>query len=133
MIEIIFKFLLLSLIVEAVTEIIVIRDIFKPIREYLKKRKSFLFSLISCGACTSVWVSIGLCYLVNFKVGLITYLSLGFLEPLILSFGIHRLATFWHHIYGAVKYGPKINVNTVNLNQNLDVDDIHNENENEEI
>lgn len=126
MIEIIFKLLLISLIVEAVTEIIVVRDIFKPIREFFENRSSFIYSLMSCGACSSVWIAIGFCYLIDLRVGLITYLSLGFLEPLILGFGVHRLATFWHQLYGAIKHGPKMNVNTVNLNQNLDI------NENEE-
>lgn len=118
MILFLLKLLLISFITEAITEIIVVRDIFKPIRDKIKE-DSFIKKMISCGACTSVWVAIILSYLFDLRYNFID--SLYILEPLILAFAVHRLATYWHQIYGAFKFGPKINKNNVNLNQNVDI------------
>ena len=114
--------LLLAVATEAITEIITKRSIFEPIRN-LTKEGSFLNSLFSCGACVSVWVSIILCYLTFITVGLISG-SLVVIEPLILAFVVHRLATLFHQLYGAIKNGPLLNLSSMmnfnNLNKDVD-------------
>lgn len=43
---------------EAVVEIVVKSNIFEPVRKFLEKRNSFLFQLVSCGHCFSMWASL---------------------------------------------------------------------------
>lgn len=49
--------ILAIIFVEAITEIIVQSEIFFSLRNFIARTSAFLGNLISCGYCTSVWVS----------------------------------------------------------------------------
>lgn len=96
---------------EATTEIIVDSNIFAPMREWISnkaypedpekvsKRWLFINSLISCGYCLSVWVSL-------FFVALLNAIEpLGFVFSVILVFSIHRLSNWLHIAYQVFKLG----------------------------
>lgn len=53
----IFFLLCLSLVVEALTEVIVKSQIARPLRETLSSKSVFLKELLHCGYCTSFWIT----------------------------------------------------------------------------
>ena len=54
------KLLMAIILTEAVTEVIVKSELFKPLRAYLfnkgNKLTLFLHNILDCGYCTSVWI-----------------------------------------------------------------------------
>lgn len=107
---------IISVVVEAVTEILVASELTDPFRKkwkewayplegpppdtYLQKFKVWFDKLISCGYCTSVWVAafFGI-WSPKFDFGhrLINWLVVVFL--------LHRMATWFHVAYELVKKG----------------------------
>ena len=87
------KLLLLILFVEAVTEILVESSIFQKPREFVYTRNGFLGELVTCGYCTSVWVSAAVAWLVVFPISpwfVINYI--------ITVFVIDRLSNLLHEL-----------------------------------
>jgi len=119
MLDFLFKFFLLAFITEAFTEIIVSRIIFEKIREKLMGWSSFLKGLLSCGACFSVWVAIGLCYLFSLRLGFGANPIIFWAEPFFIGLGVHRLSTWMHVAYMAFKQGPQIHLNKFHTIQNI--------------
>ena len=119
MLEFLFKFFLLAFITEALTEIVISRIIFERIREKLTNWSSFLNGLLSCGACLSVWVAVGLCYLFSLRFGFGMSTFIFWIEPFFIGLGVHRLSTWMHVAYMAFKQGPQINLNKFHTIQNI--------------
>ena len=104
----------LSLAVEAITEIITTSDIMAPMRESIRKLAytippeengttklfSWVDRLISCGYCTSVWVSAFTS--IWDPVELTGY---RFVDALLMIFLIHRVANWLHVIYELIRKG----------------------------
>ena len=64
------KWLCCTIVIEAVTEILVDSKLFFGLRNYLlqapqKGLKGFLGKLLSCGYCTSVWITIPFAFLIG--------------------------------------------------------------------
>jgi hypothetical protein len=56
--SILLALLVLALIVEAITYIVLKADLLERPRNYVVEKSAFLRELLSCGYCTSFWVSI---------------------------------------------------------------------------
>ncbi len=108
---------ILVIVVEAITEILVDSELFRPIREYIKsfaypdipnndiKHKLFLFidALVSCGYCLSVWVSFiislfSIYYIDMFKNSVLS-------NFILLTFVLHRLSNWFHVFFMIIKNG----------------------------
>lgn len=87
------QILLLIIFVEAVTEILVASSIFEKPRLYLAQKSGFLGELIHCGYCTSVWVSLGVAWIIP-----ITISPYFFLNYIITAFILHRLSNVIHEL-----------------------------------
>jgi len=83
------------LLTEAVTELIVKSEIFKPIRNVLFKLGNWVEKLFSCGYCFSVWAAIGVVFLTNTSYPLVgnDLLDLG-----LMSLVVHRLSNILHNV-----------------------------------
>ncbi len=87
------QFLLCVVVVEALSELIVKSGILSKPREFVKQQSEFVKELISCGYCTSVWVSI------IPAIYLVTQVNINPLAAfLIIWFSLHRLANYLHNI-----------------------------------
>lgn len=100
--------------IEAITEILVDSKIFLPLRLYISKKAlpdiptgkstiyNFIHELISCGYCTSVWVSM-------FVTMLLTFNDIRIFKPIInemiLVFCLHRLSNLFHVLYQLILRG----------------------------
>ena len=107
---------LLSIAVEAATEILTSSELTNPLRKkwkkwtypldappedtYIQHFKVWFDKLISCGYCTSVWVA-GFFGIFTPKLDLGHWI----INWLIITFVLHRLATWIHVIYELVKKG----------------------------
>ena len=121
-----------SIVIEAITEIIVQSIIFMPLRKFIEFKKTmldesdkssvfynFLYRLLAskddatgCGYCVSVWVSF-------FTVGIVTvYYSMPPLLYIINVFLCHRLANLYHSIHNLIQRGR---VNTYDLQINATI------------
>jgi len=117
---ILLSIILLSLAVEAVTEIITSSEIAKPVHAMIYRLAftnppvdtmatriwSWAYKLITCGYCTSVWVSLLVCLLLSHTI-MHEYINI-----VILVFVIHRLSNWIHVIYELVRKGR---VNTLDI------------------
>src|SRR5690606_24212974 len=91
MITVLLSFLLAVVFVEGLTELIVKSNIFYNVRSYLASNNEFLGELVSCGHCTSVWVSLLPALYFSFQ-----FHSLLLIIPLTIVF--HRLSNYLHNI-----------------------------------
>jgi len=93
--SLILQVLIIIVLIEAITNILSKSILFEPVREFFHKYNKFIYRLLGCPYCTSVWVSmfcVAMLYLYNISV-----LPL----PLALFFmGIvfHRLSNILHFI-----------------------------------
>jgi len=103
--------LLIVIAVERVTELITTSEIFAPVRNYIKghayrysdpseiskyrKLLIWLDKLVSCGYCTSVWVSL---------VFVLTFIGRD-ITLVINVFAIHGLANLYHSIFELIRRG----------------------------
>ena len=128
---------LLSVVVEAVTEILTSSEISDPLRmkwkewaysldippsdTHTQKFKVWLDKLISCGCCTSVWVA-------GFWGIWAPKLDLGnvVINWLIITFALHRFSTWLHVVYELVKKGR---VETYDFEIRLKMDEYTEEND----
>lgn len=105
----ILNFILLIIAVEAVTEIIVSSELFKPLRLMVSPMDDF------CGYCMSVWVA-----------GFFIYFESPLITTLIYIFAAHRLANLFHEGCSRwFKRKPFVGVMTLhhnNLNQETTLD-----------
>ena len=94
MLRLLMTFVLLALCTEAISELVVKSEIFKPLREMLSKIP-FLKTLLSCGYCFSVWAAILVICITgfNFKVSSVTPVNY-----LLTTLAIHRLANIIHNV-----------------------------------
>jgi hypothetical protein len=94
-------FVLSLILVESITELLTKSEIFSPVREFFFNRRkgnkvcNFIYKLLDCGYCTSVWVSFGVYITFVFFCNKIT-LSLFFILIL------HRLSNVVHFIIDRV-------------------------------
>lgn len=105
---------LLSLAVEAITEIITSSDIMSPLRQWIKDKAytyppsdntitrsyAWLDKLISCGYCTSVWISGALCIWSDIKI-----VGYAVIDTVIVVFAVHRLSNWLHVAYELIRKG----------------------------
>ncbi|KAB2835142.1 MAG: DUF1360 domain-containing protein [Candidatus Brocadia sp.] len=56
----IYKTICLSFITDSISFTVTETKLFKPIREWIKRKNTFLGELISCGYCFGHWVTIAL-------------------------------------------------------------------------
>jgi hypothetical protein len=107
---------LISVAVEAVTEIITSSELTEPLRKkwkewtypldgpppdnFTQKAKVWFDKLISCGYCTSVWVG-GFFGIWAPKYGTGSWL----IDWLLITFVLHRIATWLHVVYELVRKG----------------------------
>ncbi len=99
------KLLILSLTVESVTELFTKSIFFYPLRKLLFKGKKnviclFLHSLLDCGYCTSVWVSmfISIFFVTSFNLS-----NKVIINYFILVFILHRLSNLIHFLIDVIK------------------------------
>ena len=97
MIELLFNLLLLIISTEAITELVVKSEIFKPFREFLfNKKLNFFHSLVDCGYCFSVWAA--------FFVLIISYYFDNYVTRLIiLGLVTHRLSNIVHFLFDKLR------------------------------
>jgi hypothetical protein len=107
---------LLSIVVEAVTEILTASELTEPFRKkwkawaypinnpppdtYFQKFKVWVDKLISCGYCTSVWVA-GFFGIWAAKIDF----GYWFINWIVIVFSLHRVATWVHVVFELVKKG----------------------------
>lgn len=115
------KIFIAIIAVEAITEIIVDSKIFLPLRNYIAKKAmpdiptgrntifNFLHDLISCGYCTSVWVS---SFVMTLLVISGTKIFYPVINEIILVFFIHRMSNLFHVLYQLTLRGR---VNTLDI------------------
>lgn len=106
--------LLLSLAVEAITEIITSSELMNPLRQRIRRLAytspptdntntrayAWLDKLISCGYCTSVWVALIVCIWFDYAIVRDKYISV-----VIMAFAIHRISNWIHVLYEIVRKG----------------------------
>ncbi len=89
------KFLLAVVLVEALTELLVKSEFFKPLRRFFFVRREIPFfgwvhNLLDCGYCTSVWAA-------SFVMCLLLLDSL-YVNIVCGVFVLHRLSNVFHYI-----------------------------------
>lgn len=117
MIQSVIVLLILSIVVEAISEIITSSEIIRPLRDLVKRHtysidapppdtfyqlaKVWFDKLISCGYCVSIWVAgfLALWVHIDYTGGN------GFINWLITTFVTHRLANSYHVVYELVRKG----------------------------
>jgi hypothetical protein len=123
MIAEIIAILLMSVAVEAISEIITSSEIMRPFRDFIKKsiypidgppKDNWLQALlvwfdklISCGYCTSVWVAgfLSLFILPSAFPVIASTTNYSIVNWLIITFVSHRLATCFHVVYELIRKG----------------------------
>ena len=90
------KWIMAIIFIESITEIVVSSDLFVSIRNWIAKISKFGGSLISCGYCMSVWMSISIAWALPGNV--IPGDHAGFLifNIVIKIFILHRLSNIFH-------------------------------------
>lgn len=116
----IISILLLVIFVEAITEIITTSEFFLGFRNYFAKRNpdGFITKLISCGYCTSVWVSATVAWVpvgVAHHIDVLLPLAADVVDYFIILFILHRLSNLFHDFVSRYKkglplFGPYIEV-----------------------
>lgn len=90
------EWILLIIVVEAVTEIITSSDLTSGLRFWLTKKAEtnkiaeFFNKVVSCGYCCSVWVSAAVAWIAP---GSLIY---PFVDYILKVFGLHRLSNIFH-------------------------------------
>lgn len=88
------EFLLLILIVEAITELLVESSIFEKPRRFVYARNGFLGELVTCGYCTSVWVSAAVAWI--FPIVISPWFIVNYFVTV---FALHRLSNMLHELF----------------------------------
>ena len=96
MMSFIFYIILLTIFVEAVTEILVASSIFSRPRGFIGRRSAFLGELIHCGHCTSVWVSAIVVWMILPPAWIFSIISNFWVAYIITIFVVHRLSNLFH-------------------------------------
>lgn len=128
MIDFIISLLLGTIAVEAVTEIVVDSKLFFGLRTWLYPKnfdevsasrlaiviqhaRLFLFNLLNCGYCSSVWISAIVAYLTldMYNLGGLNHLSV-WIKWLGITFVIHRLSNWLHVVYEYVRKGRVLTI-----------------------
>lgn len=91
------------IVTEAVTELLVKSEFFKPLRAWFFARRSkkvfnFIHELLDCGYCTSVWIGF-VTSLVLVNLNLIS----PFVDWFVAWLVVHRCSNLWHFIIDRVK------------------------------
>lgn len=84
-------YMLLIVLVEAITEILVDSQIFSKPRELIYTNSSFFGELVTCGYCTSVWVSAAVAWMA--VLSLSPYFMVNYIVTVMV---LHRLSNVWH-------------------------------------
>lgn len=100
---IVFKFIMALILTEAVTEVVVKSELFKPLRKLLfekgNKFTKFLHDLLDCGYCTSVWVG---CFMSLMLIDLpLIHWSI---DWLLYGLAIHRVSNMLHFVIDKLGY-----------------------------
>jgi hypothetical protein len=90
---VIIKLLVAIALVEALAEIWTESVLFERLRVWVRSKSDFLGYFFDCGYCVSVWLGIGAAYLFQ-CMG--QFEALGWWEPLLWGFVIHRGSNIWH-------------------------------------
>lgn len=112
--HLIVNIILLALAVEAITEIITSSEIMSPLRLLIREKAfpyppeddiqtrfyAWLDKLISCGYCTSVWISALISVWYDYVM-----VNSRWMSTIILIFAIHRLANWIHVLYELIRKG----------------------------
>lgn len=90
--------LFVIIITEAITELLVKSEFFKPVRAWFFNRRKFLafkfiHDLLDCGYCTSVWVS----FFVTLVLIDLSYIF-GYAGWFVAWLVVHRLSNLFHFI-----------------------------------
>lgn len=110
--------IIFAIVVEAITEIIVEAQITDPIRGFIKRKAYpdqpiesysqniviFIDKLLSCGYCTSVWVSF---VVASFHPPII---GIKCIDWILAVFLIHRLSNLYHVMYQLVMRGRVLTI-----------------------
>jgi len=99
MMQLFFVFgIVLPVVCEAITQIIGFSELFKPLREFVEKRKTpFLNELLKCKYCLSVWVALGVTVPVWFTLVACTLANFFFLGLAVMW--VHRVSNIAHLVY----------------------------------
>jgi hypothetical protein len=89
------QFLSCVVITEAISELVIKSEIFKPVRQGIFKLGSWFEKLFSCGYCFSVWAAFGVVFLTNtfYPLTGINVLDLGLTAVL-----VHRSSNILHNV-----------------------------------
>lgn len=90
----IIKLLVAIALVEALAEIWTESVLFERLRVWVRSKSGFLGYFFDCGYCVSVWLGVGAAYLFHCK----DVFGLGWWEPLIWGFVVHRGSNIWHEV-----------------------------------
>lgn len=80
-----------SIVVEAITEILTAGKIFFGLRNWLQKKSNFFGSMISCGYCLSVWVSMLVAVVYPFEIT-----NIMIIDYILWVFILHRFSNIIH-------------------------------------
>jgi hypothetical protein len=92
---VIIKLLVAIALVEALAELWTESDLFERLRVWVRSKSDFMGYFFDCGYCVSVWLGVGAAYLFQ-CMG--QFEGLGWWEPLLWGFVIHRGSNIWHEI-----------------------------------
>jgi hypothetical protein len=87
------RLLIALAVTEAVTEIVVASELFEPVRRVMQ-RAGKLGALFTCGYCLSVWVGVGVSYLLRIDLGLVH----PGVDPLLVGLVVHRASNVLHEL-----------------------------------
>lgn len=93
LINTIIAWIIVILVVEAVTELVVQADIFIEVRGWISRHSNFFGRLVSCGYCASVWVSAGLAWILP------PIINMWFIDILLKTFAVHRISNILHEAF----------------------------------
>jgi hypothetical protein len=85
----------LVLVTEAIVELVIKSEIFRPVREQIFKAGDWFKKLFSCGYCFSVWVATGLVFLSQTSYPLV---GNKFLDLALAALVVHRLSNILHNV-----------------------------------
>ena len=96
-------FIFAIIITEAITELLVKSEFFKPLRAWFFNRNnnklcSFVHSAVDCGYCTSVWIA----FFVSIVLIDLSFIcdNVGWFVSWII---VHRLANVWHFVIDRIR------------------------------
>lgn len=88
------KILLVTILIENITELIAKSQLFQPVRKKVIYFNSFLGKLIQCGQCLSVWVAAGVVLL----LGLVyNFTGWYYIDLTLTGLIVHRLSNYLHN------------------------------------